>query len=781
MMQLGAHNVRASLAGSGHRSTQRWRAAAAARHPRAARRAARTARLLCRAEQEASTATTTTTAEAEATTTSNGNGNGNGNGASEKPARGAGAFPAELLAAEELTYVAPDDSAKWWTGFKLGFALPWRRFKKDSVLAFKLEGDISDQERTFFDSGVSLPQLCQALRKAALDPRIQGVAIEIGPLGIGWGKVQEIKRHIDYFTASGKYCVAFMKQAGEKEYYLATACSERYAPPSAYLSLRGFVTGGTFLRGVLDKVGVEPQVKRIGAYKSAGDQLLRRTMASEQREQLGAIQADVVEEFLRQVSTALGKSRQEVVDFVEAGVYDTDAFKAGGWLTDLWYEDQLINELKMRTTGLRPVEGESERDKEKREKELAKPLRRVGLRKYSSVSPTAFPSLGTAGGKKRIVVLRTSGAIVGKASSGSAITPDGVIPKLRALAKDKSVAAVVLRVDSPGGDALSADLMWREIRQLDAVKPVIASMADVAASGGYYMSMAARAIVAEPLTITGSIGVVTGKFNLAELYAKIGYNKELISWGRFAELLADNRSFSKEEAELFDASAQHAYESFRNKAAASRDMAQEDMQTVAQGRVWSGNAALKVKLVDALGGVNRAIALARHAAGIPAEEPVTVVELGKVRPSPTALVGGGAMAGVMMLSALLRGASPADALASATGASAALGMGMGMGPLGASASAAMGGVDAAAAAAAAAPVVGAVAREAAALAAVLQPGRAAYLLTDVDALSVAAGSSSIGGVVGASSLSGSSSGAGSSSSSGEFLEEAGSEGLLPWW
>ncbi|KAG2432803.1 hypothetical protein HXX76_008537 [Chlamydomonas incerta] len=766
---LGSIQARAPLSGAGQRqSTQGWGAAAAARHPRAARRAARTARLLCRAEQE--TTTVTTTAEAEAVATSNGNGNGNGNGSLEKPSRGAGAFPAELLTAEELAYVAPDDSTKWWTGFKLGFALPWRRFKQNSVLAFKLEGEISDQERTFFDSGTSLPALCQALRKAALDPRIQGVAIEIAPLAIGWGKVQEIKRHIDYFRASGKYCVAFMKQAGEKEYYLATACSEMYAPPSAYLSLRGFVTGGTFLRGVLDKVGVEPQVKRIGVYKSAGDQLLRRTMASEQREQLGAIQADVVEEFLRQVSTALGKSRQEVVDFVEAGVYDTAAFKAGGWLTDLWYEDQLINELKMRTTGLRLVEGESEKDKEKREKELAKPLRRVGLRKYSSVSPAAFPTLGVAGGKKRIVVLRTSGAIVGKASSGSAITPDGVIPKLRALAKDKSVAAVVLRVDSPGGDALSADLMWREIRQLDAVKPVIASMADVAASGGYYMGMAARAIVAEPLTITGSIGVVTGKFNLSELYAKIGYNKELISWGRFAELLADNRSFSREEAELFDASAQHAYESFRNKAAASRDMAVDDMQAVAQGRVWSGNAALKVKLVDALGGVNRAIALARHAAGIPADERVTVVELGKVRPSPTALIGGGAMAGAVMLTSLLRGQSPADALATAAGASAALGMGMG---------ASAGGVDAAAAAAAAAPVVGAVAREAAALAAVLQPGRAAYLLTDVDALSVAAGSSSLGGVMGASSLGGSSGGGGGSI--GEFLEEAGSEGALPWW
>ncbi|GIL57850.1 hypothetical protein Vafri_13078 [Volvox africanus] len=513
-------------------------------------------------------------------------------GPAVSPARGVAAFPAVVLEGEELPFNAPTEKDRFWTNLKLAFALPWRRFKKDSVLTFTLEGEVSDQSRTFFDSGLSIPAVCGALQKAALDPRIQGVAIEIGPLGIGWGKVQEIKRHIDYFRSSGKYVVAWMKQGAEKEYYLATACSEIYAPPTAYLSLRGFVTGGAFLRGVLDKVGVEPQVKRIGAYKSAGDQLLRRDMAPEQREQLSAIQGDVVEEFLRQVAAARGKTREEVVAFIEEGVYDMEKFKSGGWVTDLWYEDQLLEELKMRTTGLTPKQGETEKEKEKREKALAAPLRRVGLRKYSSVSPSAF---GLAGGKKRIVVLRTAGAIVGK-STGAAITPDGVIPRLRALAKDKSVAAVVLRVDSPGGDALSADLMWREIRQLDAVKPVIASMADVAASGGYYMAMAARAIVAEPLTITGSIGVVTGKFNLAELYSKIGYHKELIGWGRFAKLLADNQGFSEEEEELFDASARHAYASFRNKAATSRGMEVEDMQRVAQGRVWSGGAARKVRL-----------------------------------------------------------------------------------------------------------------------------------------------------------------------------------------
>ncbi|GLC74286.1 hypothetical protein PLESTF_001485100 [Pleodorina starrii] len=749
------------LAGASHSQSRRLLAAPSC--GRASRR--RATALRCRAEQQEqdpAAAAATATVAAAATDSDAATANGGDSAAAPRQetaaaaSRGAASFPSEVLEGAELPFAAPTDQDRFWTRLKLAFALPWRRFKQDSVLTFTLEGEVSDQARSFLDSGLSMPAVCGALRKAALDPRVQGVALEIGPLGIGWGKVQEIRRHLDYFRSSGKYAVAWMKQGGEKEYYLATACSEIYAPPSAYLSLRGFVTGGTFLRGVLDKVGVEPQVKRIGAYKSAGDQLLRRDMAPEQREQLSAIQSDVVEEFLRQVSTARGKTREEVVAFIEEGVYDMERFKSGGWVTDLWYEDQLLEELKMRTTGLRPQEGESEDERKKREKALAAPLRRVGLRKYTAVSPSAF---GLAGGKKRIVVLRTSGAIVGK-SSGAAITPDSVIPKLRALAKDKSVAAVVLRVDSPGGDALSADLMWREIRQLDAVKPVIASMADVAASGGYYMAMAARAIVAEPLTITGSIGVVTGKFNLSELYGKIGYNKELISWGRFAQLLADNRTFSAEEEALFDSSAQHAYESFRNKAAASRGLAVEEMQAVAQGRVWSGNAARKVRLVDALGGINRALALARHAAGIPPEERLTVVELGKMRPSPTALLGGGALAGAVVLG-LLRGQSPAQALAAATGA-AAVGLASATGSAGSA-------TAAAAAAAAALPVVGPAAAQLATLTSVLQPGRCAYLMTEVDALSVGCSSSSSSSMAAM--------GGGGSGLAGGVLSEAEGEGF----
>ncbi|KAL6747559.1 peptidase family S49-domain-containing protein [Haematococcus lacustris] len=523
----------------------------------------------------------------------------------------------------ELKWEEPSAGEKFWTSFKLAFALPWRRFKDKSVLAIKIEGDIPDQSKSWVEQGSSVPQLCEGLRKAALDPRVSGLAIEVGPLGVGYAKLQEIRRYISYFKASGKFSVAYMKQAGEKEYYLASACKEVYAPPTASISLRGFVVGGTFLRGVFDKVGVEPQVQRIGAYKSAGDQLLRSSMSEAQREQLGALLEDTYDEFVRTVALARGKSEQEVKDLLDSGLFDTAKFAEAGWLDGLKYEDELIEDLKQRTTPDAKPE---------------KPLRKIGIRKIASVNPSAYGLRG----KKRVVVLRTAGAIVGRSTgTGATITPDSLIPVLRSLAKDKGVAAVVLRVDSPGGDALASDLMWREIKKLGEKKPVIASMADVAASGGYYLSMAAHKIVAEPLTITGSIGVVTGKFNLAELYGKIGYAKELISRGKYAQVLADNRPFNTEEADLFASSAQHAYESFRDKAAASRGMSIPAMQEVAQGRVWTGRDALQRGLVDALGGVHAAVELAKAAAGIEAGEKVTVQEVGRARPSPLALLRGG--------------------------------------------------------------------------------------------------------------------------------------------
>uniref|UniRef100_A0A0A9CWI7 Similar to SPPA (Signal peptide peptidase) n=1 Tax=Arundo donax TaxID=35708 RepID=A0A0A9CWI7_ARUDO len=189
-------------------------------------------------------------------------------------------------------------------------APPWKRVRKGSVLNMKLRGEISDQLKTRFSSGLSLPQICENFEKAAYDPRISGIYLHIEPLRCGWGKVDEIRRHIVDFKKSGKFVVGYMPVCGEKEYYLACACGELYAPPSAYVALFGLTVQQTFLRGVLEKVGVEPEIQRIGKYKSAGDQLARKSMSNEVREMLATLLDNIYGNWLDTISSTHGKKKR---------------------------------------------------------------------------------------------------------------------------------------------------------------------------------------------------------------------------------------------------------------------------------------------------------------------------------------------------------------------------------------------------------------------------------------------------------------------------------------
>lgn len=504
-------------------------------------------------------------------------------------------------------------------------ALPWERVKKGSVLQIKLRGQITDQVKSRFSSGLSLPQICQNIIKAAHDPRVAGIYLHIEPLSCGWGKVEELRRHVLDFKKSGKFVVSYVPICAEKEYYLACACGEVYAPPSAYVGLYGLSVQSTFLGGVLEKVGVEPYIQRIGNYKSAGDQLSRKSMSKEVCEMLTLLLDNIYGNWLDTVSSTQGKEREKIEDFLNTGVYQVQRLKEEGWITNLLYDDEVLSMLKKRL-------GQKEEEK----------LRTVDYRRYSRVRNW---TLGLEGGGDRIAVIRASGSISrarGPLSvSSSGIISEQLIEKIRSVRESEKYKAVILRIDSPGGDALASDLMWREIRLLAASKPVIATMSDVAASGGYYMAMAADAIVAEKLTLTGSIGVVTGKFSLSKLYERIGYNKEVISRGKYAELFAaEQRPLRPDEAELLKKSAENAYQQFRDKAAFSRSMTVDQMEEVAQGRVWSGNDAVARGLVDAIGGFSRAVAIAKHKAKIPQDRSVRLVEMSKPSPSlPEILTG----------------------------------------------------------------------------------------------------------------------------------------------
>ncbi|KAL7153025.1 hypothetical protein ABFS83_04G137200 [Erythranthe nasuta] len=525
----------------------------------------------------------------------------------------------------EFVYMEYDPWENLVVKFKMLFAFPWQRVKKGSVLTMKIRGEISDQLKSRFSSGLSLPQICENLIKAAYDPRISGIYLQIEPLSCGWGKVEEIRRHVLDFKKSGKFIVGYVPACGEKEYYIGSACQELYAPPSAYFQLYGLTVSASFLGGVLEKIGIEPQVERIGKYKSAGDQLTRKSISNENREMLTALLDNIYGNWVETISLVKGKKKEDIENFVNEGVYEVERLKEDGWITDIKYEDEVESLLKERLAI-----------------PSSKKLPTVDYRKYCRVKKW---TLGLAGSRNRIAIIRASGSISrvrgSLSTSSSGIVSEQFIEKIRTVRESKRYKAVVLRIDSPGGDALASDLMWREIKLLAAKKPVVASMADVAASGGYYMAMAAQTIVAENLTITGSIGVVTGKFNLERLYEKIGFNKEIISRGRYAELTAaDQRPFRTDEAELFAKSAQSAYRSFRDKAASSRSMTVDKMEEVAQGRVWSGNDAASRGLVDAIGGISRAVAIAKQKANIPLDEQVTLVEISRPSTSLFDILGG---------------------------------------------------------------------------------------------------------------------------------------------
>ena len=513
-------------------------------------------------------------------------------------------------------------------------------------------------------------------------------------MNCGYAKLQEIRRVMHYFKQSGKKIYAYCSAGAEKELFLSLECDEFYIPPDGGLDLRGFSGAATFLRGVFDKIGIEPQVQRIGKYKSFGDTFNRTSISEAQREVISSLLMESSDFWIDSVSNSLNKSREDTLKlWDEQGIKTPYDYRDLGFCDGVKYLDQVeamvkdkyreqyypsfiarfftgiqdlfkrapnstiqefANLVNNRDTSefqdydlsnefiknprrqipelIENIDEEKKKEDEKLLKEKQKKemfVKAVKARKTPNYYPAGMylkkMRAGSGildglkikqvlGGSGRIAIINAVGGISsGKSGNsglqGKSLGSDTLIEMIRMAKADSGIKGVVLRVDSPGGSALASDLMWREIRALCKEKPVVASMVDVAASGGYYISMACDKILAEEFTITGSIGVVTSKFNLEKLNEKLGYNTEVISRGRYAEILASNRGFTDEEAAYFEEGAQKAYKSFTSKAAASRNMTIDDMLNVAQGRVWTGRQALNRNLVDKVGGLWEAVSL----------------------------------------------------------------------------------------------------------------------------------------------------------------------------
>jgi protease-4 len=372
--------------------------------------------------------------------------------------------------------------------------------------------------------------------------------------------------------------------------------------PASSLDLRGLATYELFFRGTLDKLGVYPDLLHIGDYKTAANTFTEKGFTPAHREMAESLNHDLYAQLLRGIADGRRKSEEEVRALLDHGPYLPRDAVAAGLVDDLAYEDELDDKV-----------------------DLGGATQRIDGDKYAEVSPV---SLGLDRGPK-IAVLYLVGVIASGASSfdapGGAVTgSDTVVEWLRKVRADSSVRAIVLRIDSPGGSAVASDIIWREVMLTRNIKPVVASMGDVAASGGYYVAMPANAVIAQPGTLTGSIGVVVGKYALGGTMDKLGVGVDGVESGRYAGMLSPVRPFSPEERTRVMEHMQATYDTFVEKVADARASTPEKIDAIAQGRVWTGRQARELGLVDDLGGLWKAIAVAKQRAKI---DPARQVQL----------------------------------------------------------------------------------------------------------------------------------------------------------
>ena len=476
----------------------------------------------------------------------------------------------------------------------------------DSYLYLRLEGAVPEQPAGDFGSFLekrpaSLRTIMQSLERAAEDPKVRAVVVRVSVLpDSGWGKVQELRDAITRFRKSGKPAYAHVEVCGNKEYYLATACTKIYAVPTALLDVTGLHSEVMFFRNTLDKLGVEAQFEGVGKYKNAPNQFTETGFTEPHREQMDALLDSVYAQYVAAIGTARGKTPDEVQAIVDAGPYEgKDALQAG-LVDELLYEDQIEERLKA---------------------ERVTPGRYVRSSKGFGLDGRPKVALVYAVGD--ITPGESQNGPLGSELAGS----DTVAGALRTARKDDSIKAIVLRVDSPGGSGTASDVIWREVRLARLRKPVVVSMGDVAASGGYYIAMGSDAIVAQPSTITGSIGVFGGKFSLRGFYDKLGITKELLSRGERAAMFTEYRPWTEDERQRMRTLMVSFYQDFVRKVADGRKKSFEDVDAVAQGRVWTGADAMRHGLVDRLGGMEVALDVAKEKARIGRDQDVTVVIL----------------------------------------------------------------------------------------------------------------------------------------------------------
>jgi protease-4 len=494
--------------------------------------------------------------------------------------------------------------------------------RDNSVLVLKVEGELPDyvpdtlSRRLFGKDELSLTTLVEQLRKAKVDKRISGILLEIDLLGAGWGKAEELRDAIADFRASGKPLYAYIEVGTNKEYYVATAAERIFVSPSGDLFINGFAADVMFFRGSLDKLGVYPDVVQIGKYKNAPDQFTRKEMTKEHREVINSLLDDLYTRFVNTIAETRKKSPDEVRALVDSAPLSAKEAQSAGLTDGTKYRDEVEDELKKRL-------GYKDEDE----------LRVTKAESYRQIDAE---SVGLNRGERIAVIYATGEIWPGKsadsATGGQSVGSETMVKTINEAARDKTIKAIVLRIDSPGGVHYASDAIWHAVEVAKKKKPVVVSMGDLGASGGYYIACNANRIIAEPSTFTGSIGIFAGKPVMKGLYDWLGITNEYVMRGKNAGMFRETEKFTPEERAKFEGVIRSKYyDEFVPKVATGRGREPEYIDSIAQGRVWTGAQAKEKGLIDEFGGLDKAVEVARQLANIPADKGVRRVILPQPR------------------------------------------------------------------------------------------------------------------------------------------------------
>ncbi len=468
----------------------------------------------------------------------------------------------------------------------------------NSTLYLRIEAPLSETGTAsvfspFLPTKPSLRDLIATLQRARTDERVKAVVITPVATGAMWGQLQELRGALVDLRKFGKPVTAYLESGGVSEYYLASAADRILLMPGGSLDLSGVATYELFFRGTLDKFGIVPDFLHIGEYKTYSNTFTEKGMTPAHREMSASLNRDTYNELVRAIAESRKQSEADVRKAIDGGPYlAADAVKAG-LIDALAYEDQIDDTAPVRGTHR---------------------LNATDYGVHGEEAPFRAPKIALLYAVGEIV----SGSSAMDATGGSVLGSDTFVDWIRSARADKNVRAIVIRVDSPGGSAIASQVIWRELMLTRDVKPLIVSMGDVAASGGYYIAMPAHAIVAQPGTLTGSIGVVTGKFVVAGALEKLGVSTAVVTDGAMADLNSPFREFTAAERAKVETQMQATYEDFVAAVAEARHSTPQKIDAIAQGRVWTGRQARELGLVDSLGGLNDAIALAKSRANIDA-------------------------------------------------------------------------------------------------------------------------------------------------------------------